>query len=88
MKLNEWQARVKVLRSTDLALLNRIPQLDTLLRIFEGDTIAIEENCRNNWLKYCLSLMLYAYAPPLGRPNIRKIVEDAMRVFKGGMTPM
>lgn len=89
-----WQSRVMKLRrnSHENALLNSIPELDTILRIILGDGATIDHLCNRSlqeqsdneskvtwvWAKLVIAKLLYVYPPPLGAIDLSRIIEECI----------
>jgi hypothetical protein len=90
-----WQSRVMKLRrnSHENALLNSIPELDTILRIILGDEATIDHLCNRSlqeqsddneskvtwiWAKLVIAKLLYVYPPPLGAIDLSRIIEECI----------
>jgi hypothetical protein len=92
-----WQNRVRALRQNthSAALLVRIPELDTVLRVLQGEKYTLEHlaaasagssSSREDdggadwgWARLVVATLLYVHPPPLGRADLCRIVEACMR---------
>lgn len=70
--------------NSNLPLLVRLPELDTVLRILLGDSTVIRrllmppaEEAEMDWTRLCLALMLFVHPPPLSRLDLVHLVEEA-----------
>lgn len=77
-KFNAWSDKVRRLRASNNALLMRIPQLDTILRILLGEMETLSEVVDRDWMGLTLSMLLFVYPPPLTRSNLGQVVEEAL----------
>ena len=88
-EFSAWQNRVRKLRQSNMTLLTRIPELDTILRILTGDVSTLEHLCNVEeeqshtgswaWGKLTIALLLFVYPPPLTKTDLCRIVEDCMQ---------
>lgn len=89
VEFSSWQTRVRKLRQSNMTLLARIPELDTILRILLGDVSTLEHLCgveeeentgeEWSWGKLTIALLLFVYPPPLMKADLCRIVEECMQ---------
>lgn len=89
VEFSAWQNRVRKLRQSNMTLLTRIPELDTILRILTGDISTLEHLCGVEeqdgqtggwaWGKLAIALLLFVYPPPLTKTDLCRIVEECMQ---------
>lgn len=92
-EFNAWQNRVRKLRQSNMTLLARIPELDTILRALSGDVSTLEHLCGVgsdgeaedwSWGKLAIALLLFVYPPPLNKPDLCRVVEECMQKGSAG----
>jgi hypothetical protein len=79
-----WQHRVTLLRQAcnQSSLLRKIPQLDTMMRVLEGDKQTLTFLCvKREWTSLTLSMLLYVYPPPLTKTNLTVVVDEAVALL-------
>ena len=82
-ELQSWRSLIEQFKvsSAGSALLTRIQELNTLIRILEGEEDVICSIAgAGNWEGVALARLLYVYAPPLTRQNLCKILESSMNL--------
>jgi hypothetical protein len=62
-------------------LIQSVPHLQILIEILSGNKSILLQYCSNDYSRYVAALLLYVYAPPLGRRDIIQIIEDAFLLF-------
>jgi hypothetical protein len=77
-ELRAWKEKVKQFRQPNNELTGRIPQLVKVIEILSGEKSVLINYCDGDWMSLTLAELLYTYAPPLSRVNLRKIVEESM----------
>jgi len=95
VEFSAWQNRVRKLRQSNMTLLVRIPELDTILRALSGHVSTLEHLCGVgndgeaedwSWGKLAIALLLFVHPPPLNKPDLCRVVEECMQKGSAGYT--
>jgi hypothetical protein len=73
-----WKERIQHLQQKASSLQGRIPEINKLLRILEGNHDSLLEGSKDDWLLLTLGKLLYMHSPPLTRANLEKVVDSSI----------